>query len=315
MAIDSGKKDKEPDIEEVLTDLEHRIDRLKVLYEQYFMGIEKMEPQTARKEVTRKMLELTQMNLRNTALRYRYTALNQQGAVDTTYCNRVLREIERGTYFRSIARVGREALRKGLEIPDEVFRSMPERMREGILKQRAAVAERNARAEARRKEAGIKTPSRAEKQAAAAQGADASDPDRMFSADMSFDEAFDQLFDNLSDQPAGATSSSPTRVSDGPTRVRTPTSRPGAAAGTAPPRPAPSLPPGMDESSTKELYKRYVQAKKLVGEDTASLKYEHIVHTITKQAPKIMAQHKARGVEFHVVIRDNKVILKATPKK
>ena len=42
MAIDRGKKDEEPDIEEVLSELEHKIDRLKILYEQFFMGIEKV---------------------------------------------------------------------------------------------------------------------------------------------------------------------------------------------------------------------------------------------------------------------------------
>lgn len=63
------------------------------------------------------------------------------------------------------------------------------------------------------------------------------------------------------------------------------------------------------------LYKRYVQAKKLLGEDTSKIKYEHIVQTVAKQAPHIMEQHKAREVEFAVVIKDDKVILKATPKK
>ena len=40
------------EIERELDDLETRIDRLRALYEQYFLGIEKMEPLTARKEVT-----------------------------------------------------------------------------------------------------------------------------------------------------------------------------------------------------------------------------------------------------------------------
>ena len=38
-------------IEEVLDDLTSRIERLRVLYEQYFMGIEKLQPSTARAEV------------------------------------------------------------------------------------------------------------------------------------------------------------------------------------------------------------------------------------------------------------------------
>jgi hypothetical protein len=313
MAIDSGKKDKEPDVEEILEELEHRIDRLKVLYEQYFMGIEKLEPQTARKEVARKMLELTQMNLRNTALRYRFNALNQKWGVYQTYWNRVQREIEKGVYFRNVARVGREALRKGLDVPDEVFRAMPERMKAQILKQREQLAAKHgggARVTSAPGEDAETTAVRQPRPRTHEIEADG----KMF-ADMSFDEAFDQLFDNL------------TGERDEPTAVKTPQpSRPAAAPPPSPPPPRPAppptaakrvndLPPGVDEKGAHELYKRYVQAKKLVGEDASGIKYEHIVNTIKKQAPKIMEQHKARGVEFQVVIKDNKVILKAVPKK
>src|SRR5512147_2185646 len=58
------------DLAELLNELANKIERLKTLYEQYFMGIEKMEPQVARKEVTRVMLTLQQQYIRNTALRF-----------------------------------------------------------------------------------------------------------------------------------------------------------------------------------------------------------------------------------------------------
>jgi hypothetical protein len=79
--------------------------------------------------------------------------------------------------------------------------------------------------------------------------------------------------------------------------------------------PAASLPAGIDESAARDLHKKYVQAKRLLGENVDNIKYEHIVATIAKQAPAIMKQHQARSVEFQVVIKDDKVILKATPKK
>jgi hypothetical protein len=87
-------------------------------------------------------------------------------------------------------------------------------------------------------------------------------------------------------------------------------------AATPPPAPAAgNLPPGVDEKTARELHKRFVQAKKLVGENGDQIKYEHIVATLAKQAPTIMKQHNAKGVDFEVVIKENKVILKATPKK
>ena len=46
------------EIELELEELETRIDRLRALYEQYFMGIERLEPQVPRKDVDRRFQEL-----------------------------------------------------------------------------------------------------------------------------------------------------------------------------------------------------------------------------------------------------------------
>ena len=140
MAIDRAKKPEELDIDEVVGDLEKRLERLKILYEQYFMGLEKLQPQTLRKEITRRMLDLSQLNMRNTAQRYRFNALHQKFGVYSTYWSRTLREIENGTYYRSLARAGREAIRRGVDVPDEVLKNMPKRLRERILKDRGHLA-------------------------------------------------------------------------------------------------------------------------------------------------------------------------------
>jgi hypothetical protein len=307
MAIDTGGRDKdqEPDYEEILSDLEHKIDRLKVLYEQYFMGIEKIEPQTARKEVTRKILELTQIHIRNTGLRYRFNMLNQKFSTYVTYWNRTLRAIENGTYLRNVARAGREAARRGVELPDEVLRAMPPKMRERVLAQRARVA---ARQDARTQRA-----SEGAKEAAPPPPTPAPS-ERVFGggAGQEFDQEFDDMFGGLTRQKEEPRASAP--------RPQPPTSftvpPPSARMTTPPPqRRGAALPPGMDEGQTQELYRRYVQAKKLLGENTDGIKYEHIVATISKQAPTIMQQHKAKGVEFSVVIKGDRVVLKATPKK
>ena len=108
------------DIAEVLKELELKIDRLKVLYEQYFMGIEKMEPQVARKEVTRSMLLLQQQYIRNTAMRFKFNTMLQRWQLYITYWNRTLREIENGTYVRHLAKAKRKAEREGRELPAEM---------------------------------------------------------------------------------------------------------------------------------------------------------------------------------------------------
>src|SRR3954463_14014064 len=108
------------DIAEVLKELENKIERLKVLYEQYFMGIEKMEPQVARKEVTRSMLTLQQQYIRNTAMRFKFNTMLQKWQIYITYWNRVLREIENGTYVRHLQKAKRKAEKEGRELPAEM---------------------------------------------------------------------------------------------------------------------------------------------------------------------------------------------------
>jgi hypothetical protein len=108
-------------IEQLLDDLHIKIERIRVLYEQYFMGIEKIEPQVARKDVSRHMLELQQQYIRNTGLRFRFNTMLQKWNIYVTYWNRTLREIENGTYMRHVAKLRRVAAREGKLVPTEVL--------------------------------------------------------------------------------------------------------------------------------------------------------------------------------------------------
>jgi hypothetical protein len=108
------------DLDALLTELANKIERLKTLYEQYFMGIEKIEPQVPRKEVTRVLLNLQQQYIRNTALRFRFNTMLQKWNIYLTYWNRVLREIENGTYVRHLAKARRKLEAEGAELPPEM---------------------------------------------------------------------------------------------------------------------------------------------------------------------------------------------------
>src|SRR6201996_7242816 len=108
-------------MEELLADLANKIERLKVLYEQYFMGIEKLEPQVSRKEVTRVMLTLQQQYIRNTAMRFKFNTMLQKWQIYVTYWNRVLREIENGTYVRHLQKAKRKAEQQGRDLPHEML--------------------------------------------------------------------------------------------------------------------------------------------------------------------------------------------------
>jgi len=96
--MDQGEAAKE------LEELESRIERTRGLYEQYFMGIERLEPQTPRKDVDRRIREMRKSRLKNTAQRYKFNMLAQRYSTLSQYWGRIMRQIENGTYKRDVAK-------------------------------------------------------------------------------------------------------------------------------------------------------------------------------------------------------------------
>lgn len=90
--------------EVLLSELETRVDRLRVLYDQYFLGFEKLEPTVPRKDVDRRFAVLRKEQIRNTALRFRLNVLTQKYNTYSMYWMRVCRQIEEGTYKRHVQR-------------------------------------------------------------------------------------------------------------------------------------------------------------------------------------------------------------------
>ncbi|HQP39595.1 MAG TPA: hypothetical protein PLI95_30635, partial [Polyangiaceae bacterium] len=93
------------EIEIQIDELEQRVDRLRALYEQYFMGIEKLEPTIQRKDVDRRVWVLRREQIRNTGLRFRFNNTIQRYNTLQQYWSRILREIEAGTYKRDVRKV------------------------------------------------------------------------------------------------------------------------------------------------------------------------------------------------------------------
>lgn len=109
-------------IEARIGELEMKIDRLRSMYESYFMGMERMPPNAIRRDMNRMMLEMQQVPIGNASLRFRFQALSQKWVLHTTYWNRTMREIEAGTYRRDVARAQRHlAQRGGILTEDEAI--------------------------------------------------------------------------------------------------------------------------------------------------------------------------------------------------
>lgn len=351
MALRSKTHTNEPDLGEVLDDLENRLERLKRLYEQYFLGIQKIPPAQLHKEVERGIRELTQRKPRNTALRYKLNSISQRFSSYSTYWNRVMRQIEQGTYLRDIQRVKRRAYARGEEIPDEVLAKMPALMRKRVLRDRERIARRHAEKDASAPAAAAPTARHA------VHRIDESDP--LLGADLDTD--MEELFSSImaEDAPLGGDTAppppqraqiAPEVTADEPGEAQVgawrepaatrPRERPKGEAPSAdgqwreparpPPPPPPrrqpprrsqparpaggSLPPGMDERQARALYDNYVRARKMVGA-SSDVSFGRLMSSLRNQAPRIMKQHGAQKVEFNVVLKDNRVVVKATPKK
>ena len=489
MASKSGQPEPEKvEVEELLDVLDKALDRVKVLYEQYFLGMQKQPPQFLHTDVERKLRDLSHVQIRNTALRYRFVTIQQKFGAYNAYWRRTLRQIENGTYIRNLSKLTRQAAQTGEEIPDEILAAMPKRMREQVRRDREvalAVAGRRLLAQEARAEAApvdeLDPPTDLRKQPAKTIGGahilDESDGDLdldAFFADMAKNPTRPPPMapapvrtipprkppprarpptepapvmsrtatrEKTGNMPAIRTKSSPSGahpIVDAEGRTRSPTrpnvltppvgqqavNRPRQATppGTQPlarPQPPPpparpvpespvtlatpipnkktmiptmphvprtpspmapsqvtrpnpivagsstampaipvetltgpfprtpvagqkpppvvphpqprapagraapdatrtpqriSPPAGMTDADVNALYAKYVKAKEMVGETAGPGAYGKLLQTINAQAPKIMEQYKAKGVDFSVVVKDNQVIIRAKPK-
>ncbi|MGB5367212.1 MAG: hypothetical protein WBN14_13200, partial [Polyangiales bacterium] len=95
------------EFEIMLSDAEIQLSRIKHLYEQWFQGIERIEPQIPRKQFDRSLHALRKETPRNTALRFRFQTLIQRYTTLQTYWRRIGRQIEEGTYRRDLLRARR----------------------------------------------------------------------------------------------------------------------------------------------------------------------------------------------------------------
>jgi hypothetical protein len=135
-----GSDERGAELTELLDTLESLLERTKILYEQYFMGIQKIPPSQLHKDIERKIRELTQEQIRNTALRFRLTTVTQKFGSYNTYWKRTLQAIEQGRYARDIHRAQRRAQRMGEDVPDELLVNMPKAMRDRIRRDRDRLA-------------------------------------------------------------------------------------------------------------------------------------------------------------------------------
>jgi hypothetical protein len=111
--------DSQESIEARIGEMERKLDRLRGLYESFFMGVERAPPNVARREMNRLILEMQQEPISNASLRFRFQSMIQRWVLMIAYWNRTLREIESGTFRRDIARAQRHLAEKGRALTEQ----------------------------------------------------------------------------------------------------------------------------------------------------------------------------------------------------
>lgn len=94
-------------IQQEVEELELKVERLKALYQQFFMGIEKIPPDVIKKEVDRTIWRLRREQLRGTRLQFKFQQIVQRYNTYQNYWARILRQMEKGTYQRDVMRAAR----------------------------------------------------------------------------------------------------------------------------------------------------------------------------------------------------------------
>ncbi|MFA5625580.1 MAG: MXAN_5187 C-terminal domain-containing protein [Bradymonadales bacterium] len=94
-------------IEAMVEEFAQKLEILRIRYEQYFIGVERVAPSVFRMDVVRLMRQLEQLKIRNTGIKFKLNSAIQKFNAYSAYWNRSLREIEDGVYQRHKQRVQR----------------------------------------------------------------------------------------------------------------------------------------------------------------------------------------------------------------
>ena len=264
-------------IEARIAEMEMKTDRLRSMYEAYFMGMERMAPNSPRRDMNRMMLEMQQLPISNASLRFRFQALSQKWVLNTTYWNRTMREIEAGTYRRDIARAQRHMAQRGGVLTEE------EAITIGIPKSRVKAFIAHQQREAAKRTVGDVKATADDPAPALASPASPADP--------------------------VVASAPPPRPRSGPPPIPAHARRsPTPDASTA----APAL-PGLSEPDFESAYQRYFAAHQELGSEAEAASKEKIRARLGKQLPRILTEQQCERVRIDVAVEGGKVRLRASP--
>lgn len=291
--------------------LEAEIAELRAAYDQYFLGIERRPPNLQHQALKKKLLKVKGAFVRQTAIKFRINMVQQKFASYERLWLRTLQEIENGTYKRDLFKAKlhkkeREAPKKAAHEVTETAESLEDVLSEVEIVPPEPIVARPA------------APAIAPVAAAPKAGAPKLAPAVPGVAPVAKPGTpATPIAPAKPGTPVPAarpvTGATPVAAKPGTPPVA---ARPVAGATPAaarPPTPGGGNPP-LSEQKLRAVYDAYVTAKKRCQEDTSKLSYEQVAANLRKQVPELMKKSGAASVEFKIVIKDGKAVLRAIPK-
>lgn len=293
-----------------LHDAEVKLKRLKALYEQWFQGIERLEPTVPRKEFDRLLKELHKDKPRNTAARFKLQTLQARYNTYSTYWGRIARRIEEGTYERDLKRVKRRRDRREARDREPVKEFELDLDEEFDPDSLFAQDEISSVLDALDQERTSRPPVAPRSPSAAGRRDSPPDP-------MQAEDTRPNALSPFSPNPTTATFGKPRdlRASrpDTPASGTRPT--PPTPARKPPPPPSarrPPPPPGRSAAGAdpmKRLHQEFVEARKRHGK--GDLGYDKLASRVQTMRGKLQKKHgPGKRIDFEVVVKDGKVGLK-----
>lgn len=304
--------------------LEEELAMLRGNYEQYFLGVERRPPTDKHEAIKKKLQQIRNTFVRQTNAKFRVNNLQNKFATYERLWMRTLKEMEDGTYRRDVfkARLRRQQLQKQ-DAAAGKKPAAPDLSSEDVdlddldddtdapMNSLAAAVESAAAKAAPKATAPMGKPA-----AAAPATAPAAAPKGPVTGAPPTAKAPGTV-------PAPAKpGSGPLAVPAkgvGPSSGSSPlavSARPaGPASGSHQVAPLAATSATLSDQKVKAIYDAYVLAKKRCNEDTSKLSVDGLASTLRKQVPELMKQHNAKSVEFKVVIKDGRAILRALPKE
>jgi hypothetical protein len=72
---------------------------------------------------------------------------------------------------------------------------------------------------------------------------------------------------------------------------------------------------GLQEERLRVVFEDYLRARRFCGEAVEGISYDKVRAMLLREAPKIAEKNRMERIDFQVVVRDGKAVLKAVGKK